>query len=59
MNETTKTILIVAGCTAAGVAFGGAAYFVLDHFGVINKDNDSNGNGLVADEIISEGNLEA
>lgn len=58
MNETAKTILIVAGCTAAGVAFGGLTYFALDKFGVINKD-DANGNGLVADEVVSEGNLEA
>ena len=59
MNETTKTVLIIAGCTAAGIAIGGVTYFALDHFGVINKDNDSNVNGLVADAVIPEGNLEA
>ena len=57
MNETAKTILIIAGCTAAGVAFGGAAYLALDHFGVINKDDNSN--GLIADAVVPEGNLEA
>lgn len=55
MNETTRTLLIVAGCTAAGVAFGGLTYFALDKFGVFNKDD--NANGLVADEIVPEGNL--
>lgn len=58
MNETTKTVLIIAGCTAAGLAIGGATYLALDHFGVINK-GDENGNGLVADAVIPEGNLEA
>lgn len=57
MNETTKTVLIIAGCTAAGVALGAGVYVALDHFGVINKDKDD-ANGLVADAIIPEGNLE-
>ena len=57
MNETTKTILIIAGCTAAGLAVGGATYLALDHFGVINKDDTAN--GLIADTVIPEGNLEA
>lgn len=57
MNETAKTVLIIAGCTAAGIALGGVTYLALDHFGVINKDD--NANGLVADEVVSEGNLEA
>lgn len=58
MNETTKTVLIIAGCTAAGIALGGVTYLALDHFGIINKD-DSNNNGLVADDVIPEGNLDA
>lgn len=58
MNETAKTVLIITCCTAAGVAFGGAAYLALDHFGVFNKD-DADDKGLVADTVIAEGNLEA
>lgn len=56
MNETTKNVLTIAGCTAAGIAIGAGVYFALDHFGVLNKDNDTTSD-LTADAVIPEGNL--